>query len=679
VRARAALVLIVVASLLSGCAAQRKQVKEPDLRPIVGKVQLDGISGLKATEIRTRLGQRQTHPLHWIPVLNFIYPAVRLDGDTWEDDKIRIANIYALHGFFDARVIASQVVIRETRKKDGSSKRVRVIHQIEEGEPSEVTRVVVNAPEGLEDLLTEGLPLQVGERFSMEDVDDTTKTLRGRLAQLAYARARVTAEVHAYPETQSVEVTFEVERGAPARFGEVRIVGLTTVREKYVLRHVRIQEGEPWDGRKIAQTQQAIYDMGVFSLVTVSPDMNAELEPDADGVEVVPVDILLKERKPRTFTGGGGLSFSIDSLTPTGRLQLEHVNAFRRLVHFKMALVGGVKFLGEKDIGPLVDFGVSLRWPDFPVRSIDVFVSGGLKFDVERGYKYLQPEGEVGFVWSLWRPLKLSTTFSVLYFKLYEDRLDQLDPADVTDTTFDDGYLLTTLSPELILDLRDNLLAPNQGFFFSASVDAALPPGQYRYVRAVGDVRGYVPLGTQRIVAAVRATGSYIHTYGDTDAIPIDEAIFAGGDGSVRGWKSRYLGPRSVEDDCTRRDCIIPLGGKVGFTGSVELRGNPVGGLWIAGFTDFGRVWSSADDIVSAKSFGEDLQFSVGGGIRYNLSIGRIRLDFAIHPKPWTDDVFRTEVIKPYFCAGQTTAECPQDLWREPANWNIHFGIGESF
>lgn len=672
--------IVLVASLLSGCAHQRKQVKEPDLRPIVGRVQLEGTDALKPVEIRGRLAQRQTHPLHWIPVLNFIYPAVRLDGDTWEDDKTRIANIYALHGFFDARVVASQVVVRATRKTDGGASRVRVVHQIQEGPPSTVSEVVMNAPEALQEVLLDKLPVVVGERFDMEAVEAAAKTIRGRLAARAFARAKVSFSVDAFPETQSVVVTFDVERGAPARFGPVTIKGLTTIREKYVRRHIRILEGEPWDGRRVAQTQQAIYDMGVFSLVTVQPDMEADLKPDPDGVEVVPVRIFLKERKPRTFTGGAGISFTIDSLALTGRAQLEHVNSFRRLVHFKLLLLGGPKVVGGiEDFGPVVDIDASLRWPDFPVRTVDVFVAGGFSMDVERGYKYLQPEGEVGAVWSLWRPLKLSATYSVLYFKLYDDRLDQLAPSEITATTFDDGYLLTTLSPQLILDLRDNLLAPNKGFYFSASIDLALPPGQYRYVRSVGDIRGYVPLGTPRIVAAGRLTGSYIHTYGGTDSIPIDEAIFAGGDGSVRGWKSRYLGPRSVEESCTRVDCIIPLGGKVGFTGSFELRGNPVGGLWVAGFTDFGRVWSEAEDIASAKGFFEDLQFSIGGGIRYNLSIGRLRLDFAIHPKPWTDNVFREEVIKPGFCAGQTASECPQDLWREPYNWNIHFGIGESF
>jgi outer membrane protein assembly factor BamA len=134
-----------------------------------------------------------------------------------------------------------------------------------------------------------------------------------------------------------------------------------------------------------------------------------------------------------------------------------------------------------------------------------------------------------------------------------------------------------------------------------------------------------------------------------------------------------------VEEDCARRDCIIPLGGKVGFVSSLELRGRPVDGfgLWLAAFSDVGRVWAEAADVDTAADFFGDLVVSVGGGIRYDLSIGRLRLDFAVHPRPWTDDYFRQRVIKPRTC--ETLASCPEEERREPAAWAIHFGIGESF
>lgn len=693
------LLLLLGLALLTGCAARKRRIKEPDLRPVVTKVKIEGAKELKPNKIRLKLAQQPTHPLHWVPILNFVFPRVHLDGTAWEEDKTRISNIYALNGFFDARVVAAQTQVRKLRKDGTTPKFVWIVHQLEEGEASFVRDVVVaidrtdGGPERtpmqqeeLRQALSDGLRTRTGDRFSMSAVDSSRKVIRARLADRAYARARVEARVDAFPEEHMVDVRFDVRPGAPAVFGEVRIHGLTDVKERYVERHIRIEPGQPWNRSTVRQTQKAIYDMGVFALVTVGPDLEGEVELLEDGTEVVPVDIFLKERKPQSFEGGGGIGFTSGSFDAHGRLAYSHMNLGKRLVRFDVDFEGGFVYLGTEDFGPGGHLTVGLQFPDWPHRTIDLFVSGGIETDVQRGYKYFSPEGEAGITWSPVRGLRFTLSYGVSYFGLYDNRLDALDLAAAGASegiALDDGYFLTVLREEIVLDLRDNLLAPNRGLFASATVDEALPPGGFGYIKVIGDLRGYIPLGTPRLVLAARGVGSYIHTFEQESQVPIQEAIFAGGDGSVRGWKPRYLGPRTVEESCERRDCIIPLGGKVGFTGSLELRGKVYDGgsfgVWGAAFSDVGRVWGEKEEIDSAATFFEDLQVSLGGGIRLDIgAIGRLRLDFAIHPRPWTDDVFRQRMIKPRFCT-ETLAECPEDLRLEPANWSIHFGIGESF
>ena len=155
--------------------------------------------------------------------------------------------------------------------------------------------------------------------------------------------------------------------------------------------------------------------------------------------------------------------------------------------------------------------------------------------------------------------------------------------------------------------------------------------------------------------------------------MPVSEAVYTGGDGSVRGWKPKYLGPRSREAGCDRADCIVPTGGRFGAAGSIELRGNIIGGLWIAGFSDIGRTWPEPGTITDADRFFTDLQPSFGGGFRFDTPIGRLRLDAAVHPPELTDPVF----LQPWdqIWNGDTAS------WDKgiPDVWNIHFGIGESF
>ena len=690
--------LLTVVALLSGCAARRKPVKEPDLRPVVTKIKIEGARELKPNKIQQKLAQRATYPLHWVPILNFVFPRVHLDGTAWEDDQTRIANIYALNGFFDARVVASQTLVRKLRKDNGKPKFVWIVHQLEEGKPSFVDTVVVavaqstvgpeRTPKEQEELrssLAAGLLTRTGDRFSMAAVDASRKVIRARLADSSYARAKVQSRVDAWPEKRLVKVHFDVEPGAPAVIGEVRITGLKAVSERYVQRHIRLKPGEAWSQRRIRETQKAIYDMGVFALVTVGPDLEGDIELLEDGTEVVPVDILLKERKPQSFEGGGGIGFTSGSFDAHGRASYSHVNLGKRLVRFDLDLEAGFVYLGVEDFGPGGHLTAGFRFPDWPHRTIDLFVSGGIETDVRRGYKYFSPEGEAGITWQPLRPLRFTLSYAASYFGLYDNRLDELELAAVganDGISLDDGYFLTVLRQEIMLDLRDNLLAPNRGLFASVNLDEAMPPGGFRYVKVIGDLRGYIPIGTPRLVFAARGVGSYIHTWGDQDQVPIQEALFAGGDGSVRGWKPRYLGPRTVEEDCDRRDCIIPLGGKVGFTATAELRGKLYDGgsfgIWLAGFSDVGRVWGEKEEIDSAQTFFGDLQVSLGGGARFDIgAIGRLRLDVAVHPRAWTDDYFRQRQIKPRHCP--TLAQCPEDLRLEPSNWSVHFGIGESF
>ena len=124
------LCFLVAVALLSGCAARRKQVKEPDLRPVVTRIKIEGASELKPGKIQQKLAQQATHKLHWVPILNFVFPRVHLDGTAWEDDQTRIANIYALNGFFDARVVASQTQVKKRRKDNDKPRFVWIVHQL---------------------------------------------------------------------------------------------------------------------------------------------------------------------------------------------------------------------------------------------------------------------------------------------------------------------------------------------------------------------------------------------------------------------------------------------------------------------------------------------------------------------------------------------------------------------
>ena len=705
--------LLLIASLvLPGCAAARKR-KAPPTRPVVMAVKIKGGQAIKSGQITPHLAQRATSPLAFVPVFHLFNKTFFLDGTTWEKDRVRIANLYALQGFFDARVVGTQLKSSRRTLPNGEPRSVRILHTVTEGEPStlrplcpedgapavegcgvtytlrlrtglpdtthpDMPRLMPAEQIELEQQLRAGVGLKPGERFSMAAVDEASRKMTKLLRSKSYARAVVTSHVDAYPEPQVVDVAFDVWPGPPAIFGKYTVQGLAKVRQAYVTRLVKWREGADWDGGLVNRTQQAIYDLGLFSLVTVGPLPDRALILNEDGRETVAVQIIVKERKPGTLRPGVGIGFERDRFDAHGSISVSHLNLFRRMVRGDVSLLAGYKFISKDDQFPIAALDASLRWP-LPRARLEFFGKGGIDLDVQVGYKVWSPEAGAGVAWSPWKPLRFSVSYTLAYVDLFPDeRVAELRASgqlDRSDVKFEDGYFLSRLRQEIVVDLRDQPLSASSGVLARVVVEEAGGPlgGTYRYVKLSGDLRGYLPLGTTRLVLAGRAWSSWIHVWGDQKGVPVKEAVYAGGDGSVRGWKPKYLGPRAREASCDRADCIVPTGGRFGATGSVELRANPVGGLWVAGFTDFGRVWPEPEAILSAAGFFEDLQFSVGGGVRYETPIGRLRLDFGVHPTEWTDPVFLQTWDQSW--NGATESWDPA----VPAIWNIHFGIGESF
>ena len=121
--------------------------------------------------------------------------------------------------------------------------------------------------------------------------------------------------------------------------------------------------------------------------------------------------------------------------------------------------------------------------------------------------------------------------------------------------------------------------------------------------------------------------------YGNSKtSMPYDYSFFAGGANDNRGWKPRSLGPgnynRSIDSTGTQTQL-----GDIRIFGSLEFR-FPIKSIFNGCiFTDFGNIWTSKKDnnrpgAEFSKDFYKQLAWSIGTGIRIDLSILVFRLDF---------------------------------------------------
>ena len=111
-------------------------------------------------------------------------------------------------------------------------------------------------------------------------------------------------------------------------------------------------------------------------------------------------------------------------------------------------------------------------------------------------------------------------------------------------------------------------------------MEVAVPGSDLQFYKLFYNGQMYFPLA-DRWTVRVRSEVGYGDGYGDTEALPFYEHFFAGGFGSVRGFESNSLGPRSTPPVVDINGNPIPqsffsgdqdpFGGNLLVEGSIEL------------------------------------------------------------------------------------------------------------
>ncbi|HEY2150308.1 MAG TPA: outer membrane protein assembly factor, partial [Vicinamibacterales bacterium] len=194
----------------------------------------------------------------------------------------------------------------------------------------------------------------------------------------------------------------------------------------------------------------------------------------------------------------------------------------------------------------------------------------------------------------------------------------------------------------------DSLLNAHHGYQLSLHLEDAgkILGGSFNFVNASGDVRQYLPINDNLVLASRLQFGN-LRPAGDDEAnIPFSKRYFLGGATSVRGWGRFEISPLTESG--------LPIGGDSLLAFSEELRAALRGNLGAVFFLDVGNVW--------AKSWAfdlTDLRYAIGPGLRYQTPVGPLRLDFGYQLNPIPNLQVNGE---------------PQTR-----RWRIHFSIGQAY
>ncbi len=517
-------------------------------------------------------------------------------------DRRLLEEKYRFLGYVDVEV--GEPVIEAVGAVD-----VRVVFPVEEGQQWIVSDVRIEGlpVEAAARLETTQLALEKAAPWNPSAAQTTTRQLELILADSGYPEGIVT---HSVDDSQLgvARVVFTIDPGGFAEIGEVVVAGLRKTRPSVVKRALRsagVLTGEPFARDRMLNAQQRLYELGIFRRVELVP------MPGQERRSVRGLVVRCEEGAQRSYLVGIGWN-ETDLLRVT--LGWSHLNLFggahaltaeARVSRTEERLQVGLREarLPKLDVpGYLVFFRTSEEIANFTYQQ----KRRGLWIDVGDRNK---------------RPFR--TWYRYEYQIVESDAPPNILPRELQEAR------ISSITPTLEWDFRNDPLVPTRGTFSQVSLEWAFPllDANSEFLKFWGRSTLYGRHSHGTWAAGIRVgaikpfntgTRSATHQF-ENRLVPLNTRYFAGGANSHRGFERDQLG--------------IP-------TQTIDANGNPIGGNALVlinlqyerpvsdsfstvAFVDIGNIWAEP----SLVRF-DDLRWTAGLGLWFTTPAGPLRAEY---------------------------------------------------
>ncbi len=525
----------------------------------------------------------------------FTSGAGRLNSEQLDTDVSAIRDLYQSKGYMDANVAPPQL------NRDGD--KVDVVFAITEGEQYRVGKVTyVGAKVFTRDEIDQLAKMKSGDIYSPQGVRGDVKSLQDMYGTRGYIDFQAGANTTPGPN-RTIDLTFTIEEGVQSYLEHINISGNTRTKDKVIRRELPIAPGELFSTTRVDAGKQRLMNLNYFSKVEAYP---------AD--TLVPgrkdLNVLVEEKRTGSFNFGVGFS-SIDSLLGFAEITQGNFDITR----WPYFTGGGQKFRLRLQYGTeRKDFVLSLTEPYFLDR--EIAVGGELFFREASFVSTVYNERRYGFDISARKRLAEFLTGRVNYTLQNIDIYDVAEDASDAIKNEEGSRVESALAGGLTHDTRDSVFLTRRGHRIDLSTFVA-----GGFLGGTTDDYGFNLEGAQyfllpydTILTFVGQVG-VVDTWADGDDVPIYNRLYLGGANNLRGFKFRDASPKDENGD--------PIGGRSLWRATVEVTVPVVDKVRAAAFFDVGSV----DE--SAYSFSGTVNSDVGLGVRLDLPIGPVRIDYA--------------------------------------------------
>jgi len=552
---------------------------------------------------RDLLKVMKTKKQDWLTIFN---KSGRLLPANEEEDKAAIRSLYQNRGFADAQIVSYDV-------QPLSGTGVELVIGVQEGIQYRVNSVSL-----------EGVAITTPDELKsrMKMVDGSLYTPAGMTGDLKalrdYYGVRGYVDMMPLPEVLpagpgAVDITYRIDEGVQSYVNLVNIQGNTRTKDFVIRRELAIKPGEIFDTTRVDLSKERLNNLNYFSKVEAIP--SDTLVPGRKDLNVI-----VEEKRTGSFNFGAGFS-TIDSLIGFAELQQTNFDLFG----WPRFVGAGQRFRIRGQYGiERQDFVVSFTEP--------WFLGQKLSFGVEGYYRSasflstVYDQSNYGVAFQLRKPLisylSVRGEYRIEGIRIFDIDYDNTPTGGVIQESAG-NYTKSMVLGELTWDSRDSLFLTRRGELIQLTPFIA--GGGLG-----GDVQDYgISLEGSKwvllpwdMILNFRGQLAVVDGWGDKDGndVPIFDRLYLGGANNMRGFDFRDVGPKDSDGN--------PIGGNSLAYGTIELTFPVITRVRGAIFTDWGFVNPDSYD------FGwENINGDIGVGVRVELPIGPIRIDYGFPVK----------------------------------------------
>ncbi|NII54137.1 outer membrane protein assembly factor BamA [Luteibacter sp. SG786] len=608
----------------------------------IKEINVIGNKAFSDKDIRDGFESNTTNWLSWYSK-DDQYSREKLSGDLE-----KLSNYYMNRGYADFGIDSTQVAISPDKRA------MYVDASVKEGEVYTVSDVKLLGELILpEDTLRKLVFIHKGDTFNRGAIEASTDAIKGILANIGYAFAKVTPIPKLDKDKRTADLTLFIEPGKRVYVRRVVFQGNTRTEDEVLRREMRQLEGAWYSQGAIDRSKTRLQRLGYFKTVDIDKalvpgtvdqvDLTAKVEEQSAGSLMFGVGysqysgIILSASVSQNNFLGTGDRFSIAAETSTyyKRVNASYTNPYLTDSNIAIGYNLGYSKLdyGDTDLANYTystksfETTVSIPITDFDNVSTSLGVSSNLI-----NTSFYTPQELVAYQNALGNKTIHSWTSSLGYSH----------------------------------DTRNSYWAPTRGGQLTASVSGALPGSTVQFYKLFGEANHYWPIGKGFVlyldgqvgygktygqtydndgylINADGTRGAQIYKKGDKIDFPFWENYYAGGVRDVRGFQDNTLGPRLCDGISSTRE----PDSKGRCTGGAYTYGQPVGGAFkvlgtaqvflplpflkdvntarVSWFVDVGNVYKNY-----AAFDASELRASTGLSLQWQAPIGPLIINFAV-------------------------------------------------